>query len=209
MDKIIIKDLTVEAILGIYKQERLTPQKVVLNVEVFTDIRAAAHSDSIADCVDYEQLANRLRAHVKTAKRQTVEASPKIWRNCVCKRPGRGLSQSAWKSPKPTGMQARSVSKFIEKKLSDKRTSRRFPSGRLFQQRCKRRYFLRAALQSTRSKSNTVSTESVTIAGKIQLGWAEVGETAGRETVGSCPGTAVAERLVLVTPMRVSVASTC
>ena len=74
MDKIIIKDLTVEAILGIYKQERLTPQKVVLNVEVFTDIRAAAHSDSIADCVDYEQLANRLRAHIKTAKRQTVEA---------------------------------------------------------------------------------------------------------------------------------------
>ncbi len=74
MDKIIIKDLRVTGIIGIYEHERTTPQEMVINVELETDIRRAAQTDEIADCVDYEKAANRLKAHAESARRQTVEA---------------------------------------------------------------------------------------------------------------------------------------
>lgn len=74
MDKIIIKNLRVQAILGIYAQERTTPQTVLVSAVVETDTRRAGQSDALEDCLDYEQLANRLKEHTQNAKRQTAEA---------------------------------------------------------------------------------------------------------------------------------------
>lgn len=73
-DKILLKNLRVQAILGIYAHERTTPQTVLISAWLETDTRRAAKSDAIADCLDYEALANRLKAHTQTARRQTVEA---------------------------------------------------------------------------------------------------------------------------------------
>jgi FolB domain-containing protein len=74
MDKIIIRDLRVLGIIGIYEHERITPQELVINLVLFTDIRKAAETDDIVDCVDYEKVANKVRAHAETSKRLTVEA---------------------------------------------------------------------------------------------------------------------------------------
>jgi FolB domain-containing protein len=74
MDKIIIKDLRVTGIIGIYEHERTTPQEMVINIALFTDIRKAAETDDIADCVDYEKVANQVKAHAETSKRLTVES---------------------------------------------------------------------------------------------------------------------------------------
>ncbi len=74
MDKIIIKDLRANGIIGIYERERVTPQEMVINAILHADTRKAAESDEIADCVDYEKAANLLKAHAETARRQTVEA---------------------------------------------------------------------------------------------------------------------------------------
>lgn len=74
MDKVFIKDLRLTGIIGIYKQERTTPQEMVINAILLTDIRKAAETDEIADCVDYEKVANRLREHATTVRRMTVEA---------------------------------------------------------------------------------------------------------------------------------------
>ena len=74
MDKIIIKDLRVTGIIGIYEHERTTPQEMVINVVMYTDIRKAAVTDNIADCVDYEKVANLVRGHAETSQRLTVEA---------------------------------------------------------------------------------------------------------------------------------------
>ncbi len=73
-DKIILKNLRVQAILGIYAHERLTPQTVLISAWVETDTRRAGESDSIADCLDYEALANRLKVQAQRAQRQTAEA---------------------------------------------------------------------------------------------------------------------------------------
>lgn len=74
MDKIIIKDLRVNGIIGIYARERVTPQEMVINAALYTEVGKAAATDEIADCVDYEQAANRLKARAETSGRQTVEA---------------------------------------------------------------------------------------------------------------------------------------
>ena len=74
MDKVIIKDLRISGILGIYEHERHTPQEIIINATMLTDIRKAAKTDAIADCVDYEKVANLLREHAQTAQRMTVEA---------------------------------------------------------------------------------------------------------------------------------------
>ena len=74
MDKILIKDLRVTGIIGIYEHERNIPQEMVINIVLFTDIRKAAETDDIADCVDYEKVANQVKTHAETSQRLTVEA---------------------------------------------------------------------------------------------------------------------------------------
>lgn len=74
MDKVFIKDLRVQGILGIHDWERVTPREIVINVTVYTDTRRAARTDDIADCVDYSALAKKIRVHAESAARMTVEA---------------------------------------------------------------------------------------------------------------------------------------
>ncbi len=74
MDKIILKDLRAHGILGIYPQERQTPQEILINITAYTIASRAARTDDIADCVDYEALAKRVKAHAESAARFTVEA---------------------------------------------------------------------------------------------------------------------------------------
>lgn len=74
MDKIFIHNLTVSAILGVYPEEREQEQIVRISAILETDIRQAAESDDLADCVDYDSLSRRLAEHVRAAARHTVEA---------------------------------------------------------------------------------------------------------------------------------------
>ncbi|MBU2609888.1 MAG: dihydroneopterin aldolase [Chloroflexi bacterium] len=81
MDKIFIRDLRVQGILGVYDWERQQPREILINVELFTDTRRAAETDDLADCVDYSQMAQKIRALVAPqtagagdAGRFTVEA---------------------------------------------------------------------------------------------------------------------------------------
>jgi FolB domain-containing protein len=74
MDKVFIKDLRILAILGVRDWERETPQELLVNVTVHTDIRTASIRDDINECVDYSDLAKEIRALVEAARRFTVEA---------------------------------------------------------------------------------------------------------------------------------------
>jgi FolB domain-containing protein len=74
MDKTFIKDLVVRGIIGINDWEREKPQEILINITVFSDTRAAAQSDDLADCVDYRALAKKVQFHAETAERFTVEA---------------------------------------------------------------------------------------------------------------------------------------
>lgn len=74
MDKVFIKDLLVRGIIGIRDWEREKAQDILINVTVFTDMRRAAETDNINDCVDYSTLAKKIQLHAETAECLTVEA---------------------------------------------------------------------------------------------------------------------------------------
>jgi len=74
MDKVFIKDLVARGIIGINDWEREKSQEILINITVFTDTRAAAESDDLADCVDYRALAKKAQHYAETAARFTVEA---------------------------------------------------------------------------------------------------------------------------------------
>jgi len=73
MDKIFLSQLEVEAIIGIWDWEREVKQKVVIDLEMATDIRKAAASDSIDDTLNYKNVAKRLITFVSESKFQLVE----------------------------------------------------------------------------------------------------------------------------------------
>jgi FolB domain-containing protein len=73
-DKVIIRDLLVRGIIGVNEKERQEPQDILINLVLYTDARRAGESDDIADCVDYSVVARKVRAHVESARRFTVEA---------------------------------------------------------------------------------------------------------------------------------------
>lgn len=74
MDKVIINDLLAYGILGINEWERIHPQQILINIELFTDTHKAGQSDEIEDCVSYSTLGKKLKIHAETAARNTVEA---------------------------------------------------------------------------------------------------------------------------------------
>ena len=58
-DKVLINDLTIDAILGILPSERVQTQPVVITITVFTDTKPAATSKNIADTLNYAELASQ------------------------------------------------------------------------------------------------------------------------------------------------------
>lgn len=74
MDKVIIQNLRAMGILGIHDWERVTPREIVINAVLYTDTRQAARTDDIADCINYSEMAKKLRTHAESAACQTVEA---------------------------------------------------------------------------------------------------------------------------------------
>jgi|MudIll2142460700_1097286.scaffolds.fasta_scaffold169916_2 FolB domain-containing protein len=74
MDKVFIVDLVARGIIGLNDWERQTPQEILINIVLFTDLRQAGESDDLLDSVDYRAVAKKVLAHAETAHRLTVEA---------------------------------------------------------------------------------------------------------------------------------------
>lgn len=73
MDIIFITNLSVETIIGIYDWERTTPQQVVVDLELGTDIRAAARSEDIDNTLNYKAISKRVEEFIANSQYQLVE----------------------------------------------------------------------------------------------------------------------------------------
>ncbi|HEQ71649.1 MAG TPA: dihydroneopterin aldolase [Spirochaetia bacterium] len=93
-DLIFIRDLLVRCIVGIRPDEREKPQDVMINIDLYADLTAAAASDDIADAVDYSSLKKRIVAFTEASSFNLVEtlasriadlclAEPKVQRAVV------------------------------------------------------------------------------------------------------------------------------
>lgn len=73
MDIIYVRDLRIDAVIGIYGWERQIRQTIVLDLEMATDIRKAAATDSIEHTLNYKAVAKRLIDFVGNSEFLLVE----------------------------------------------------------------------------------------------------------------------------------------
>ncbi len=72
-DRIFLRGLTSECIIGFIDWERRVKQTVVLDIELPVDCARAAHSDEVADTLDYKKVAKRVLAFIEASEFRLVE----------------------------------------------------------------------------------------------------------------------------------------
>jgi dihydroneopterin aldolase len=72
-DHIFLRGLECQCIIGFIDWERRVPQTVVIDVEMPCDCARAAHSDAVADTIDYKSVAKRVLAWVGESQFQLIE----------------------------------------------------------------------------------------------------------------------------------------
>lgn len=73
MDIVYIRDLRVEALIGIYDWERSIKQMIRIDVEMGWDNRQPAATDHINDTLNYKEAAQHIKRVVAETKYQLVE----------------------------------------------------------------------------------------------------------------------------------------
>jgi dihydroneopterin aldolase len=73
MDKIFLRALTTEAIIGLYDWERHVKQTLVIDVDIATDVRATAAHDDINRTLNYKAVAKRILAFVGESRYHLIE----------------------------------------------------------------------------------------------------------------------------------------
>ncbi|MGH8290834.1 MAG: dihydroneopterin aldolase [Steroidobacteraceae bacterium] len=72
-DRIFLRGLTVQCIIGFIEWERRVKQTVVIDLELPVDCRRASASDDVADTVDYKKVAKRVLAYIEASEFKLVE----------------------------------------------------------------------------------------------------------------------------------------
>lgn len=72
-DSIFLRDLRIDAIIGIWEWERKIRQTVSIDLEMGADIARAAKTDAIEDTLDYKKVAKRVQQFVSDSGFQLVE----------------------------------------------------------------------------------------------------------------------------------------
>lgn len=73
MDIIYIHDLRIETLIGVFDWERKMKQTIIFDIDMATDIRAAATSDNLEHTLNYAAVAERLFDYVGNSEFELVE----------------------------------------------------------------------------------------------------------------------------------------
>ena len=73
MDIVFIRDLKIQAVIGVFEWERAIRQAVVLDLEMGFDISQAAATDNLEHALNYKAVANRLIQFVEDSRFLLVE----------------------------------------------------------------------------------------------------------------------------------------
>ena len=87
MDHVIIRELRVSCIVGVLAAERITPQEVVVSLEVGTDTARAARSGELGDTIDYAALAERARDLIVAGRYRLLETMAEDLASLVVREP--------------------------------------------------------------------------------------------------------------------------
>jgi len=72
-DRIFLRGLTAECVIGFIDWERRVKQTVVIDLELPVDCARAALTDDVADTLDYKKVAKRVLAFIEASQFKLVE----------------------------------------------------------------------------------------------------------------------------------------
>ncbi len=73
LDTIFIHGIQCECVIGVWKWEKAITQTLVLDIDLATDVSAAASSDKLEDTLDYKMIADRVREYAKENQFDLIE----------------------------------------------------------------------------------------------------------------------------------------
>ncbi|WP_296981118.1 dihydroneopterin aldolase, partial [Thalassolituus sp. UBA1505] len=74
MDKVFIRDLKVDAVIGVYDWEKQVRQPLVFDLEMAWDIRMAAATDDLTHALNYQAVTEFIERFVREQNFQLLES---------------------------------------------------------------------------------------------------------------------------------------
>ena len=75
MDLVSVRDLSVQAVIGVRDWEREITQTLVFTVDMAADVRLAAQQDDLADALDYAAVARTIASVVQDGRFRLIETA--------------------------------------------------------------------------------------------------------------------------------------
>ena len=75
MDLVSVRDLSVQAVIGVHDWEREITQTLVFTAELAADVRASARRDDLADALDYSAVAQTIVSVVQDGRFRLIETA--------------------------------------------------------------------------------------------------------------------------------------
>lgn len=73
MDTVFITGLAFDTTIGIYDWEREIKQRIVVDLELATDVRKAAETEDITHALNYAEISERVQRFVESSAYQLIE----------------------------------------------------------------------------------------------------------------------------------------
>ncbi|GIU21186.1 MULTISPECIES: dihydroneopterin aldolase [unclassified Shewanella] len=83
MDKVLIRELRIETVIGIYEWEKQIHQSLLIDLDMAWNNRPAAESDDYQFALCYETVSNRLTALITEKPIELIETVAEMVANCV------------------------------------------------------------------------------------------------------------------------------
>ena len=75
MDLVSVRDLSVQAVIGVHDWERDIAQTLVFDVAMAADVARAARTDDVADALDYSAVARTIASIVRDGRFRLIETA--------------------------------------------------------------------------------------------------------------------------------------
>jgi len=75
VDLVSVRDLAVQAVIGVHEWERETTQTLVVSVDLAADVRKAAATDDLADALDYSAVAQAVASVLQEGRFRLIETA--------------------------------------------------------------------------------------------------------------------------------------
>ncbi|MGX9462629.1 dihydroneopterin aldolase [Shewanella sp. A14] len=83
MDKVLIRQLAVETVIGIYEWEKKLHQTLLIDLDMAWDNRLAAASDTYEHALCYETVSNRITALITENPIELIETVAEMIAHCL------------------------------------------------------------------------------------------------------------------------------